>query len=244
MSREHSTDMSAQSTTVGSDSTTIDSYRVLCKGCKATQPLEMFLHKIDATCYRVNLQCRRCLNKSNKHWRAHREDIKAARAARERDTERITCVCGISISARYRVQHCQSKRHLSVVAVLRQHNALSPNSNTSTVPASTPQRKEQTLQEEVEAFLAATEQQLAAEEALREQRRSLLRSPESSTQHITTTALAMPPLDLWMMSGTDSAATPWIEPGQSTVLSHTCSTPLALFSVPSHPAVVSSLCAQ
>jgi hypothetical protein len=206
--------MSAQSTTVGSDSTTIDSFRVLCKGCKASQPLEMFLHKIDPTCYRVNLQCRRCLNKSNKHWRAHREDIKAARAARERDTERITCVCGISINARYRVQHCQSKRHLSVVAVLRQHNALSPNTSASIVAPSTPQRKGQTLQEEVEAFLAAYEQQQAASEALRERRCSLPKSPELSTLHTTTTALAAPPLDLWMMSDADSAAAPWIEKGQ------------------------------
>ena len=193
------------------------SYRVLCKGCKVTQPLEMFLHKIDPTCYRVNLQCKRCLNKSTKHWRAHREDIKAARATRERDCERITCVCGVSINARYRVQHCQSKRHLSVVAILRQQNALASNSSASIVAVSTPaagHRKGQTLQEEVEACLAANEQQLAANDALRERRRSLPKSPESSTLHITTTALAAPPLDLWTMSDTDSAATPWTEPQQ------------------------------
>jgi hypothetical protein len=183
--------MSIQSTTEDPSSISINSYAVLCKGCKATQPLQMFLHKIDPTCYRVSLQCRRCLNKSTKHWRANREDIKAARATRERDCERIACVCGISISARYRTQHCKSKRHLSVVAILLQHNALSLNPSTvicPSPPTSAAQRDSRSFQEEFDEVVAAVEQELAAGEALR---RSLPRSTSPPSVHEQTTSSVM-----------------------------------------------------
>jgi hypothetical protein len=190
--------MSIQSTTDDPSSISINSYAVLCKGCKATQPLQMFLHKIDPTCYRVSLQCKRCLEKSIKHWRAHREDIRAARATRERDCERIACVCGISISARYRTQHCNSKRHLSVVAILRQHSALPSNRGASIIPASAPAAEQESYlrQEEIDDVIAAAEQEIAAyEEARRERRRSLPNSPVSFTALVATTVVTVPTAD-------------------------------------------------
>ena len=116
----------------------------------------------------------------HKHWRAHREDIKAARATRKHDAERMTCVCGTSINVRHRTKHCQSKRHLSVVAVLRQYNALSPIASAPIIPASTAaaERERDTSQQEFVEVIAAAERELAAWDALREQRRSLLRSPD------------------------------------------------------------------
>jgi hypothetical protein len=185
-------DMSDPSTLDVFDSTAIDSYRVLCKGCKSTLPLEMFLHKIDVTCYRVNVQCKRCLYKSRKNWRAHKDDIKAARATRERVCERITCVCGVSINTRYRVQHCKSKRHLSVVAILRQHNASLPYASALITPASTSaptvERESRMSQQEFEQgfdqVFAAAEQEHAAYEALRSRRLSLPRSSDASTDDL------------------------------------------------------------
>ena len=167
------------------NSTPVDSCRVLCKGCKHILPLPLFLHPVDESCHRLRMQCKRCLNKSNKHWRVHRDDIKAARATRERDAERITCVCGTSINVRHRVKHCQTKRHLSVVAVLREHRALSPKASAFTIPASASapspapatEPKGLSPQEELHEVMAAIEQDLAAQQALRERRRSLLRSP-------------------------------------------------------------------
>jgi hypothetical protein len=99
--------MRDQSTLDNVNSDSIDSYRVLCKECRATLPLHLFLHPVDPSCYRVRVQCKRCIEKSVKNWRAHREDIKAARATRERDRGRITCVCGTSINTRYRAQQLQ-----------------------------------------------------------------------------------------------------------------------------------------
>jgi hypothetical protein len=157
----------------------INSYSVLCNGCGATQPLLLFLHPVDPSCYRVRVQCTRCIAKSVKHWRAHREDITAARATRERDRGRIICECGTSISARYRAQHCKSKRHLSVVAVLRQHNALPVGTSSSThpPPAMAVQPASHTADEEFDALLAAAERDLAARDALLEQYRSQPRPP-------------------------------------------------------------------
>ena len=129
-----STSMSDQTTLDRANSDSIDSYRVLCKGCKATLSLHLFLHPVDPSCCRIRMQCKRCIEKSLKNRRAHREHINAARAIRERDRERITCVCGTSINARYRAQHCKSKRHLSIVAVLREHNAVFPDVSASITP--------------------------------------------------------------------------------------------------------------
>jgi hypothetical protein len=172
--------------------TSIHSYRVLCKGCNATLPLPLFLHPIDASSYRVRVQCKRCVAKSAKHWRAHREDIKAARATRERDSERITCVCGTSINVRHRTKHCQSKRHLSVVAVLRQHNALSTHTSAciDTAPAPAAEQEGCTPQEEFDEVIAAIEQELA-----RERRRSLPQLPHSSTVLVATTEATAPTID-------------------------------------------------
>ena len=190
------------------NSTPVDSCRVLCKGCKSILPLALFLHPVDESCHRLRMQCKRCLNKSNKHWRAHRDDIKAARTTRKTDAERITCVCGISINVRHRAKHCQTKRHLSVVTVLREHNALSSNAGASITPAA--ERKDQTLQEEVEAFLAAIEQRQAADDALHERCRSLPIPPDSPTLQAATTALTAPRFDPLA----DSAATPQTELAQ------------------------------
>ena len=46
------------------------------------------MYRVDDTCYRMSLQCHRCLHKSSEHYRIHRADIKAARAMRERVIER------------------------------------------------------------------------------------------------------------------------------------------------------------
>jgi predicted secreted protein len=110
--------------TTHSTSTAITALPIWCKGCRSIQPFSSFLFKLDLLCYRVHVQCRQCLHKSTKHYRKHREDIKAARQAREQEDERITCVCGVTINARYRDKHCQTKRHQSVVALLR--DAASP----------------------------------------------------------------------------------------------------------------------
>ena len=173
------------------ESSPATSYSVLCKGCKSILPLSLFLHPVDGSCYRLRMQCKRCINKSSKHWRAHREDIRAARATREADAERITFVCGISINVRHRTKHCQSKRHLSVVAVLREHNALPSNNSVSIGPTSAPavaERKKQTLREEVESQILAYQQRLAANDVVRERRSSVVASLKSPTQLITTTA--------------------------------------------------------
>lgn len=180
----HSPDMADKTATTDvTSSPSIDSYRALCKGCRAAQPLTVFLHQVDPSCYRLRLQCRRCIQKSTKYWRDHRADIKAARASRERDCERITCVCGISINARYRTQHCRSKRHASVVSILRQHNALSPNDSSASVispPAPSSLRETRNLQEEFEEAMAALEREFPTQQ---EQRSSLPQWPDSSIPH-------------------------------------------------------------
>ena len=94
---------------------------VWCGGCRAVHPLSAFLHKLDQASYRVNVQCQSCLQKSSRHYRKHCDDIKAARQVREQQSERVMCVCGVSIHTQYRDKHCQSKRHRTAVALL--HNA-------------------------------------------------------------------------------------------------------------------------
>ena len=189
--------MSDQATLDGTNSTFIDSYRVLCKGCRTTQPLPLFLYPVDASCYRVRMQCKRCIDKSVKHWRAHREDLKAARAIRERNLERIACVCGTSINVRHRAKHCQSKRHLSVVAILRQHNALAPSISASITSASAPaaERRGYTVQDEFTEPLAAAEKQLVAYEAIRERHRSLPKTSHVSALLAATTAATTAPAE-------------------------------------------------
>ena len=97
------------------------------------------MYRVDDTCYRMSLQCHRCLHKSSEHYRIHRADIKAARAMRERVIERLMCVCGTSVYTRHREKHLQSNRHQTVVAILRHRNALlaSPSSSSLTA-AGTP----------------------------------------------------------------------------------------------------------
>ena len=102
-----------------STATAVTALPIWCKGCRSIQPFSSFLYKLDLMCYRVHLQCRQCLHKSTENYRKHREDIKAARQAREQEDERLTCVCGVTIKARHREKHCQTKRHQSVVALLR-----------------------------------------------------------------------------------------------------------------------------
>ena len=93
---------------------------VLCKGCRLVLPIHSFLCSVDGTkCYRLRLQCRACINKSTKHYRAHREDLKAARQLREQQSERVTCVCGVSIYAHHREKHYLTKRHQTVTALLQ-----------------------------------------------------------------------------------------------------------------------------
>ena len=94
----------------------VTEYLIWCKGCQSIQRFSSFLSPVDSTCYRVHVQCRRCLQKSTENYRKHREDIKAARLAREQVHERVACVCGVTIHVRYRDKHCKSKRHLTVVA--------------------------------------------------------------------------------------------------------------------------------
>ena len=91
---------------------------VWCGGCRAVRPLSAFLHRLDQASYRLNVQCRACLGKSSRHYRKHCDDIKAARQVREQQSERVMCVCGVSIHTQYRDKHCQSKRHRTVVALL------------------------------------------------------------------------------------------------------------------------------
>ena len=110
--------------------TAASSVAVWCKGCRSAQPLASFMYRVDDVCYRMSLQCHRCLHKSSEHYRIHRADIKAARAMRERDAERTMCVCGTSVYTRHREKHLMSKRHQTVVAILRHGNAL-PASPTS-----------------------------------------------------------------------------------------------------------------
>ena len=160
------------------------------------------------------MQCKRCINKSNEALaRPPRGHQGGAGHSQGVTPNGVTCVCGTSINVRHRTKHCLSKRHLSVVAVLREHNALPSNAAASITPAGA-ERKEQTLRE-VEAFIAATEQRLAANDALRERRRSLSTPPEPCPLHITTPAWIPPPLESWMVSTADSAATPRAELAQS-----------------------------
>ena len=109
-----------------STATAVTALPIWCKGCRSIQPFSSFLYKLDLMCYRLHLQCRPCLHKSMEHYRKHREDIKAARMAREQEDERLTCVCGVTIKARHREKHCQTKRHRSVVALLRNASANPP----------------------------------------------------------------------------------------------------------------------
>jgi hypothetical protein len=130
--------MCSPSTSVDLNHPSSNSFPVWCAGCRTIQPIALFLDTVDPACYSVRRQCRRCVNKSQKHWRERREHIKAARIARERECERLTCVCGIQINARYRDKHCQSKRHQSIVALIRQHNALTPHHASSASPPAAP----------------------------------------------------------------------------------------------------------
>ena len=99
---------------------TTDAIPVLCKGCRLVLPIHSFICSVDGTkCYRLRLQCRSCINKSTKHYRAHREDLKAARRLREQRAERVTCVCGVSIYAHHREKHYLTKRHQTVTALLQ-----------------------------------------------------------------------------------------------------------------------------
>ena len=41
---------------------------------------------------------------------------------RERQSERVTCVCGATVLASYRERHCQTKRHQTIAALLRNRN--------------------------------------------------------------------------------------------------------------------------
>ena len=199
------------------ESSPATSYSVLCKGCKSTLPLSLFLHPVDGSCYRLRMQCKRCINKSSKHWRTHREDIKAARATREHDAERITCVCGVSINVRHRTKHCLSKRHLSVVAVLREHNALPSNASVSIGPTSATAvaERKKPLREEVESQILAYQQRLAANDAVRERRSSLFASLKSPTQHFTTTALVAETIQPEVTSNVDGDRIPPTEPVSS-----------------------------
>ena len=104
----------------------IAEYPIWCKGCRTIQRFSSFLTYVDPACYRVHVQCRQCLQKSTESYRRHRDDIKAARQAREQVCERVACVCGVTINVRYRDRHCQSKRHQTVVALLRYANARPP----------------------------------------------------------------------------------------------------------------------
>lgn len=49
----------------------------------------------------------------------------------EKQCERVTCVCGISIRARYREQHEQTKRHKGIVTLLRDNSTASATAKTS-----------------------------------------------------------------------------------------------------------------
>jgi hypothetical protein len=52
------------------------------------------MDKVDLACYRLRRQCWRCVTKSKKHYEPSKDDIKAARAVRERDRERISVRAG------------------------------------------------------------------------------------------------------------------------------------------------------
>jgi hypothetical protein len=105
--------------------------RVLCKGCRSIQPIESFLVPVEAGCYRVRQQCWPCILKSNKHYRAHREDLRSARQLLEREVERVTCACGVSINVCYREKHEKTKRHQTVTALLRHENKPIPGATLS-----------------------------------------------------------------------------------------------------------------
>jgi hypothetical protein len=122
-----------------STATAITALPIWCKGCRSIQLFSSFLYKLDLMCYRVHLQCRQCLHKSMESYRKHREDIKAARQAREQEDERLTCVCGVTIKARHREKHCQTKRHQSVVALLRNATSI-PAAAAAAEGASSPNR--------------------------------------------------------------------------------------------------------
>ena len=104
----------------------ISDYPIWCKGCRTIQRFASFLTFVDPACYRVHVQCRQCLQKSTDNYQRHREDIKAARLARERVHERVACVCGVTINVQYREKHCRSKRHQSVVALLNKARSSPP----------------------------------------------------------------------------------------------------------------------
>ena len=109
-----------------STGTAVTDLPIWCKGCKSIQRFSSFLYKLDPECYRLHLQCDRCLHKSSENYRKHREDIKATRIAREQELERVACVCGVTINVRHRDKHCRSKRHQSVVALLRNASLTPP----------------------------------------------------------------------------------------------------------------------
>ena len=96
---------------------------MLCKGCRSVRPIESFLSPVpDTGCYRVRQQCRACTTKSAKHYQAHREDLRATRQMRERQSERVTCACGATVLASYRERHYQTKRHRTIAALLCNRN--------------------------------------------------------------------------------------------------------------------------
>lgn len=109
---------------------------VLCKGCRLLLPVRSFLYSVDdMKCYLVRKQCMSCTSKSTQHYREHQEDIEATRQLRKRQAERVTCVCGVSIYAAHRGKHYQTKRHLTVAALLhtsRNNDALKPPPTIST----------------------------------------------------------------------------------------------------------------
>ena len=126
----------------------IAEYPIWCKGCRSIQRFSSFLTYVDPACYRVHVQCRQCLQKSTENYRRHREDIKAARLAREVVQERVACVCGVTINVRYRDKHCRSKRHQTVVALLRNTSPGAPHAaegapSTNMAPAATEETPQQ-----------------------------------------------------------------------------------------------------
>jgi len=110
--------MTSTSTSTIAEST-MPAVAVLCKSCRAVHPIESFLSPAsDAGCYRIRQQCRSCLTKSAEHYHAHREDLRATRQIRDRQSERVRCACGVSILASYREKHNQTHRHQTFMALL------------------------------------------------------------------------------------------------------------------------------
>jgi hypothetical protein len=117
-----------------STSTSVES--VLCKGCRTVRPIDSFLCPVpDAGCYRVRQQCQSCITKSAKHYQAHREDLRATRQMRERQSERVTCACGSTILASYRERHYQTKRHRTIAALLLNSSRAVTAASTTQSPA-------------------------------------------------------------------------------------------------------------